>query len=91
MLNGFGVLFAAYNRSGEKPADMNLTKIQMTLGEGYDIYIINESGVIVYTTYPLEQGENFQSIPYFYAYLTNVRLSQGFFPDRVVRRFRTED
>ncbi|MFY9981583.1 MAG: PAS domain-containing protein [Methanoregula sp.] len=85
MLNGFGVLFAAYNRSGENPADMNLTKIQMTLGEGYDIYIINESGVIVYTTYPLEQGENFQSIPYFYAYLTNVRLSQGFFPDRVVR------
>ncbi len=52
MIIGFGVLFAEYNRSGENPADMDLTKIQMTLGEGYDIYIINESGVIVYTTYP---------------------------------------
>ena len=85
MINGFGVLFAEYNRSGENPANMNLTGVKETLGEGYDIYIINESGVIVYTTHPLEQGEDFRSIPYFYTYLTKIRLSQGFFPDRVVR------
>lgn len=85
MKAGFAVLFTEYNRSGENPQTMNLTRVQAALGEGYDIYIINESGVIVYTTYPAEQGVDFQSIPYFYAYLTKVRMSQGFFPDRVVR------
>jgi PAS domain S-box-containing protein len=84
MMSGFDTLFAEYYRSGENPADMNLTKVKETLGEGYDIYVINTSGVIVYTTYPPEQGEDFRTIPYFYTYLTNVRLSQGFFPDRVV-------
>ncbi|MFA6363634.1 PAS domain-containing protein [Methanoregula sp.] len=84
MRGGFDILSAEYNRSGENPAAMNLVKVKEALGEGYDIYIINESGVIVYTTYPPEQGEDFRKIPYFYEYLTKVRMSQGFFPDRVV-------
>jgi HAMP domain-containing protein len=84
MMSGFDTLFAEYYHSGENPVDMNLTNVKKTLGEGYDIYVINTSGVIVYTTYPLEQGEDFRTIPYFYTYLTNVRLSEGFFPDRVV-------
>ncbi len=84
MMTGFDTLFAEYYRSSENPADMNLTKVKETLGEGYDIYVINTSGVIVYTTYPPEKGEDFRTIPYFYTYLTNVRLSEGFFPDRVV-------
>jgi len=85
MKDGFEVLFTEYNLSGENPEHMNLTSVQAALGTGYDIYIINESGVIVYTTYPAEQGVDFRSIPYFYAYLTKVRESEGFFPDRVVR------
>jgi len=84
MINGFDVLFAEYNRSGENPSAMNLAKVKETLGDGYDIYVINETGVIVYTTYPPELGQDFRKVPYFYTYLTKVRLSQGFFPDRVV-------
>lgn len=84
MMGGFNVLFAEYNHSGENPADMNLAKVKETLGEGYDIYVINESGVIVYTTYSPEMGQDFRTVPYFYTYLTKVRLSQEFFPDRVV-------
>lgn len=84
MIDGFDVLFTEYNRSGENPAAMNLATVRDTLGEGYDIYVINESGVIVYTTYSPEMGQDFRKIPYFYTYLTRVRLSQGFFPDRVV-------
>jgi len=84
MMRGFDVLFAEYNRSGGNPAAMDLTKVKTTLGEGYDIYIINESGMIVYTTYPPELGQDFRQVPYFYEYLTKVRMSQGFFPDRVV-------
>ena len=84
MIRGFDVVFAEYNRSGGNPAAMNLAKVEGIIGEGYDIYIINESGIIVYTTYPPEQNEDFRKIPYFYEYLTKVRQSQGFFPDRVV-------
>ena len=89
MITGFNTLFAEYNRSGQNPADMNLGSIKESLGEGYDIYIINESGIIVYTTYHPELGEDFRNIPYFYAYLTKVRKSQGFFADRVVRDMST--
>ncbi len=63
---------------------MNLAGIQSKLGEGFDIYVIDENGVIVETTYPPERGEDFRNIPYFYSYLTKIRNSQGFFPDRVV-------
>ncbi|HNX17118.1 MAG TPA: PAS domain-containing protein [Methanoregula sp.] len=84
MKDGFDVLLAEYNRSGKNPMAMDLAAVKTTLGEGYDIYIINESGVIVYTTYPPELGQDFRKIPYFYEYLTKIRMSEGFFPDRVV-------
>ncbi|MGA2104394.1 MAG: PAS domain-containing protein [Methanoregula sp.] len=89
MENSFDPLFAEYNRSGKNPANMNLARVKEALGNEYDIYIINESGVIVYTTSPMEQGEDFHTIPYFFAYLTKIRLSQGFFADRVVRDIST--
>lgn len=84
MKSSFTVLFAEYNRSGKDPAAMNLERVKAALGPGYDVYIINSSGVIAYTTYPPEEGQDFRQIPYFYAYLTKIRTSQGFFPDRVV-------
>ncbi|MGB8309124.1 MAG: PAS domain-containing protein, partial [Methanoregula sp.] len=89
MERGFDPLFAEYNRSGKNPANMDLSGVKKSLGNEYDIYIINESGVIVYTTYSPEQGEDFRSIPYFFTYLTRIRLSQGFFADRVVRDIST--
>lgn len=73
-----------YERVGGDPARMDLSSLQSRLGEGFDIYIIDENGVIVQTTYPPELGEDFRSIPYFYTYLTKIRNSGGFFPDRVV-------
>ncbi|WP_321507034.1 PAS domain-containing protein [uncultured Methanoregula sp.] len=73
-----------YERSGHNPATMNLTGLKAGLGEDFDIYVINEYGVIVATTYMPELGMDFRQIPYFYEYLTKIRNSQGFFPDRVV-------
>nr|WP_320161443.1 PAS domain-containing protein [uncultured Methanoregula sp.] len=73
-----------YNRSGHNPANMNLAGIQAGLGDGFDIYVIDESGVIVATTYAPELGQDFKQVPYFYDYLTKIRNSEGFFPDRVV-------
>ncbi|MGB7788034.1 HAMP domain-containing protein [Methanoregula sp.] len=84
MMQGLTEVNQEYARTGGDPAAMDLETIQKNLGEGYDIYIINASGVIVKTTYSPELGEDFKTIPYFYSYLTRIRNSSGFFPDRVV-------
>jgi two-component sensor histidine kinase/HAMP domain-containing protein len=47
--------------------------------------VINESGIIIKTTYAPELGLDFTQVPYFYEYLTKIRMSEGFFPDRIVR------
>ena len=67
-----------YLRSGGDVSQMDLDRIKARLGEGYDIYVIDEAGVIVRTTYAPELGQDFTSVPYFYTYLTKIRKS-GFF------------
>ena len=76
-----------YLQSGADPSRMDIDRIKASLGEGYDIYVIDENGVIVRTTYAPELGQDFKSVPYFYTYLTKIRNSEGFFPDRVVHEF----
>ena len=85
MKEGLGSVLLEYNRSRGEPDEMDLAKVKRNLGEHYDIYIINESGVIVFTTYAQELGTDFRQVPYFYDYLTKIRFSEGFFPDRIVR------
>ncbi len=84
MLDGLNDVKNEYERAGRDPARMDLNSIKEKLGEGFDIYVINESGVIVETTYAPELGQDFRQVPYFYKYLTTIRISEGFFPDRVV-------
>ncbi len=84
MANGLGTVIGSYNSSGANPAVMDLGKLKQDLGGDMDIYLINESGVIEYTTYQPELGQDFRSVPYFYDYLSKIRMSSGFFPDRVV-------
>ncbi len=84
MHSGFKVVLAEYERSGRDPSAMNLTGIKKELGDQFDVYIINESGIIEFTTYEPELGLDFKTVPYFFAYLTRIRNSEGFFPDRVV-------
>jgi Methyl-accepting chemotaxis protein len=55
-----------------------------------DLYVINASGVVEYTTFEPDRGLDFRTeIPYFYEYLTRIRLSDGFYPDRVVQEATT--
>ncbi|MEI7856748.1 MAG: hypothetical protein WCH85_04515 [Methanomicrobiales archaeon] len=63
---------------------MDNNSIKSALGDEYDIYVINESGVIEYSTYKPDLGLDFKTIPYFFSYLTTIRNSEGFFPDRIV-------
>jgi PAS domain S-box-containing protein len=84
MRSGLDAVQAEYQRAGGIPLRMNLTSIQEELGDPFEVYIINESGVIEYTTYEPELGLDFKKIPYFFTYLTTIRNSEGFFPDRIV-------
>jgi len=78
-----------YNRSGGDPSRMDLEGLKEYLGPDIDLYVINDSGVIQYSTYAPEIGLDFKNVPYFYDYLTSIRNSSGFFPDRVVRETAT--
>lgn len=84
MKSGLDEVLREYERTGGNPAAMNLDRIVEKIGPGFDIYIINESGVIVRTTYPPELGMDFSNVPYFHEYLSQIRQSEGFFPDRIV-------
>jgi len=81
---GLDTVMQEYERSGRDPSKMNLAGLKRDLGGDLDIYVINESGIIAYTTYEPELGQDFKKVPYFYDYLTKIRNSSGFFPDRVV-------
>lgn len=82
---GLQSLVKEYERAGSDPAYMDITRIRDELGADYDVYVIDENGIIIRTTYSPEQGMDFRSIPSFYQYLTKIRNQGGFFPDRIVR------
>ena len=85
MKRGLLSVIVEYNKSGTDPSRMDLTGIKNSLGDNYDIYIINDSGVIIETTYAPELGMDFKQVPYFFEYLTKIRQSEGFFGDRIIR------
>jgi signal transduction histidine kinase len=84
MQEGFGPVLAEYERSSKDPGAMDLSRVKEELGGEMDIYIINESGVIEYTTYPPDLGLDFREIPYFYDRITEIRLGDAFVADRVL-------
>lgn len=89
MKEEFNIFLAEYNRSGMDPGKMDLGMVKQELGDNIDLYIINESGVIQYSTHEPEIGMDFRTVPYFLDYLNRIRQSEGFFPDRVVRETAT--
>ncbi len=84
MREGFDPVLAEYERSSRDPGVMNLFRLQEELGGEMDIYIIDESGVVVYTTYRPDLGLDFREIPYFYDRITEIRLGDSFVPDRIL-------
>jgi PAS domain S-box-containing protein len=84
MEEAFVLFFQEYNRSDRNPSNMDLEAVHSSLNANMDLYIINSSGVIEYTTFAPDRNLDFRNIPYFYSYLMNIRQSEGFFPDRLV-------
>jgi len=65
---------------------MNLTRIKREVFlDEMDLYVINASNMIEFTTYPPDQDLDFNTQPEFAEYLNRIRNTSGFYPDRVVR------
>ncbi len=65
---------------------MNLTAIKRDVfHDAMDLYVINASNMVEFTTYPPDQDLDFNTEPDFAEYLNGIRNTSGFYPDRVVR------
>lgn len=77
----------AYDRSGRNPAaiDLETLKAEMIRSSDWniDLYIINETGVIEYTTFEPDLGFDFSTLPGFYSSITTIREGNEFSADRV--------
>ncbi len=81
---GLTLFVEEYERAGRNPAEMDLSALKGELGGDMDLYVINASGVIEYTTNSRDRGLDFRENPDFYAEITRMRLGNEFSPDRVV-------
>jgi len=77
-------VLAEYERAGRDPGAMDLLRVKEEIGGEMDIYVINASGVIEYTTYPPDLGIDFRGAPTYYDRITEIRLGDAFVQDRVV-------
>lgn len=84
MMNGFSIFLRDYERAERDPQKMDLQAIKEELGNTMDLYIINESIMVEYTTYEPDQGLDFSQWPHSYDFLKNLIQKEGFVADRVV-------
>ena len=54
-----------------------------------DFYLINDTGIVEYTTYNNERFLDFKEWPVFYEDLQKIRLNNSFVPDEIVNGFST--
>jgi PAS domain S-box-containing protein len=88
MEDAFAVLMGEYNATGGDPSRLDLLGISERID--MEIYVINPSGVIEYSTSEHDIGLDFSEIyPDFYEYLKEIWNEPGFYPDRVVRDYVT--
>jgi PAS domain S-box-containing protein len=90
MKHAFEPFLTEYNMSGGDPAKMDLEKLKVATDNEFELYVIDDRGVIIATTFTPEKGLDFrQYAPYFVDYLDKIRNEGGFHPDRVVKDFAT--
>ncbi|MDD5419089.1 MAG: ATP-binding protein [Methanomicrobiaceae archaeon] len=88
MEEAFTIVMAEYNRTEGDPSRMDLEGLKQQID--MDVYVINDSDIIEYSTVPEDIGLDFAVIyPDFCTYLHSIRNTSGFYPDRVVKDWST--
>lgn len=83
MRDGYRILLKEYNETDKNPALMNLENIKAQIGEDMEIYIINNEGIIDYTTLAKDKGLDFKQFPDFYKFITDLREGDEYSSDRI--------
>ena len=90
MKNAFIPFVAAYKEAKGKVAEIDLEKLKQNLGEDFDLYIINDKGVIIHTTFTKDQDLDFAKIaPDFNKKLQQIRTNGGYQGDRIASTIKT--
>lgn len=88
-INAFKPFSAAYEKAGGRIEDMDLESIKSELGVDWDLYVINEAGVVVATTFAKDLGLDFSQFKDFNANLQEIRKSSRYQGDRVANETLT--
>ncbi|WP_213686266.1 adenylate/guanylate cyclase domain-containing protein [Roseicyclus sp.] len=84
MLAAFEPFKSAYFTAGGVVADIDLATLKASLGEEFDLYIIDENGVIIHTTFDKDLGLDFSKVaPKFNEMLQAIRLAGTYQSDRI--------
>ncbi len=93
MKEQFSTVLAAYNESRGDPCRMNLSLIKSNLSPEVidiaDLYIINETGIVICATYEDDIGLDFKQWPAVYEDITRIRKGNDFEADRAVYGFNS--
>lgn len=85
MKKGFEPFLNAYDESGGDPSQIDLGSVKKELGDDYNLYIIDETNMIVFTTDAADLGLNFSKYNEFSEYLNHIREGDSYSGDRVVK------
>ncbi|MCU0631683.1 MAG: SpoIIE family protein phosphatase [Methanolinea sp.] len=89
MEEAFAGYLSVYEESGGDISRIDLLTLHDSLDRGFsgqlDLYIIDESGIIVASTVPSVMYLDFRNYPDFYRSITRIREGDAFVADRVVR------
>ena len=88
-INAFKPFSAAYEQAGGKIEDMDLESIKSELGDDWDLYVIDDAGVVVATTFQKDLGLDFSQFADFNANLQEIRKSSRYQGDRVANETLT--
>lgn len=84
MLSAFEPFKAAYYEANGVVSDIDLLSLKSVLGEEFDLYIIDEFGVIIHTTFAKDQDLDFSKVaPGFNEKLQKIREESRYQGDRI--------
>lgn len=85
----FSIFLMGYRQAGGAPDKMNLSELKSSISRDLDgeidLYVINDTGVIIASTVPDVMYLDFKNYPDFYQSITEIRQGDAFAADRVVR------
>ena len=84
MLSAFEPFKAAYYKANGVVSDIDLPSLKSVLGDEFDLYIIDEFGVIIHTTFAKDQDLDFSKVaPSFNEKLQKIREESRYQGDRI--------